>query len=83
MIASPIGANCEVVEHGWNGYLAAPEDEWHSMLRLLIDDLDLRRRMGRLRPRGGPLALTLSRDVAALCPHPGRSSCARKPICTV
>ncbi len=46
VIASPVGANCDVVEHGRNGYLAASEEDWHSMLRLLIDDPDLRHRMG-------------------------------------
>ena len=46
VIASPVGANCEVVEHGRNGLLASSQEDWHSMLRLLIDNPDLRRHMG-------------------------------------
>jgi glycosyltransferase involved in cell wall biosynthesis len=46
VVASPVGANREVVEHGRNGYLAATQDDWHSMLRQLVDDPEMRRRMG-------------------------------------
>ncbi len=46
VVASPVGANCEVVDHGRNGYLANSQDEWQSMLRTLIDQPALRRRMG-------------------------------------
>jgi glycosyltransferase involved in cell wall biosynthesis len=46
VIASPVGANCEVVKQSWNGYLADTQDDWHITLRTLIDDLGLRRRMG-------------------------------------
>jgi glycosyltransferase involved in cell wall biosynthesis len=47
VVASPVGANCDVVEHGRNGYLAETQEDWHSVLRTLIDDPELRRRMGR------------------------------------
>lgn len=46
VVASPVGANCEVVEHGRNGYLAATQDDWHSLLRQLVDEPEMRRRMG-------------------------------------
>jgi glycosyltransferase involved in cell wall biosynthesis len=46
VIASPVGANCEVIRQSWNGYLADTQDDWHTTLRTLIDDLALRRRMG-------------------------------------
>jgi glycosyltransferase involved in cell wall biosynthesis len=46
VVASPVGANCEVVEHGKNGYLAATQDDWYFMLRQLVDDPEMRRRMG-------------------------------------
>jgi glycosyltransferase involved in cell wall biosynthesis len=46
VVASPVGANCEVVTHGRNGFLASAPEDWHSALRLLIDDPALRRRMG-------------------------------------
>jgi glycosyltransferase involved in cell wall biosynthesis len=75
VIASPVGANCELVEHGWNGYLADTQDEWHSMLRLLIDDPALRRRMGKC---GRDLARTPllfgRRCVATLRRDPDRGS---------
>ena len=46
VIASPVGANCELVEHEVNGYLAETQEEWHLSLRTLIDHQDLRRQMG-------------------------------------
>lgn len=46
VIASPVGVNREIVEHGVNGYLAAGEAEWTEALGSLIDDAELRRRFG-------------------------------------
>lgn len=46
VIASPVGANCEVVQHGTNGFLADSTNEWITALRALIDDPALRRRLG-------------------------------------
>jgi len=45
VIASPVGANRQVVEHGVNGFLAETPEEWTQALRALSDP-DLRRRMG-------------------------------------
>ena len=45
VIASPVGANRRVVEHGVNGFLAQTPDQWAQALRALADP-DLRRRMG-------------------------------------
>src|SRR5207253_7756734 len=45
VIASPVGANAQVVQHGVNGFLADSPDEWADALRRL-EDPDLRRRMG-------------------------------------
>lgn len=36
-----------VVRHGENGYLAGSDDEWQQYLQRLIEDPDLRARMGR------------------------------------
>lgn len=47
VVASAIGSNLEIVEDGVNGFLARTDDEWHDRLRTLLDDADLRRRMGR------------------------------------
>lgn len=46
VVASPVGSNREVVEHGKNGYLADSDDDWRSLLRLLVDDPELGRRLG-------------------------------------
>jgi glycosyltransferase involved in cell wall biosynthesis len=45
VIASPVGANAQVVQHGVNGFLADSPEEWADALRRL-EDPDLRRRMG-------------------------------------
>jgi len=45
-VASPVGANREVVVEGETGLLAATPEEWVRSLRLLLGDLDLRQRLG-------------------------------------
>jgi L-malate glycosyltransferase len=46
VVASAIGTTPLVVRHGENGFLVSSDDEWLEALRSLIDDPDLRRRMG-------------------------------------
>lgn len=46
VIASPVGVNADIVEHGVNGFLAQTEAEWGEAIRTLLDDPDLRQRMG-------------------------------------
>jgi glycosyltransferase involved in cell wall biosynthesis len=46
VIASPVGANVQVVQHGVNGFLADTVEAWASALRKLAANPDLRRRMG-------------------------------------
>lgn len=46
VIASPVGAARDIVEHGVNGMLAETADEWESALGALIADAGLRSRMG-------------------------------------
>jgi len=44
-VATPLGSNPDVVQHGVTGFLADSEGEWVEYLKLLIKDHDLRRRM--------------------------------------
>ncbi|HZF42590.1 MAG TPA: glycosyltransferase family 4 protein [Sphingomonadaceae bacterium] len=46
VVASPVGVNGSMVEHGFNGYLARTPEEWRVALLLLLEDKDRRRRMG-------------------------------------
>ena len=46
-IMSPVGVNSEIVQDGANGFLAGGVEEWVEKLSRLIDDADLRRRMGQ------------------------------------
>ncbi len=46
-VCSPVGVNCEMVQDGVNGYLAATDEEWVAKLSRLIEDANLRREIGR------------------------------------
>lgn len=45
-IASPIGVNNEIIKEGVNGYLCSDEDDWVNALKQLINDRELRQRLG-------------------------------------
>jgi glycosyltransferase involved in cell wall biosynthesis len=45
-LASPVGVNSELTEHGITGFLADTQREWFEALRILITSPDLRTRMG-------------------------------------
>jgi glycosyltransferase involved in cell wall biosynthesis len=45
-IMSPVGVNKKVIQHGVNGYLAENEKDWIECLELLINDAQLREKMG-------------------------------------
>lgn len=46
VIASPIGVNEKIVEHGVNGYLASTDGEWLDAFDQLKNNIDKRRQMG-------------------------------------
>jgi len=44
-VASPVGANCDVVQDGENGLLAATDEEWIGKLSLILENSLLRQRL--------------------------------------
>lgn len=46
VVASPIGANVDIVEDGKNGFFAVEPEDWVAHLASLLSDDDLRQRMG-------------------------------------
>jgi glycosyltransferase involved in cell wall biosynthesis len=45
-VMSPVGVNNEIIEHGVNGFLAKTDKDWEQILIQLIDDKNLRERIG-------------------------------------
>lgn len=58
-VASSVGANREVIEHGRNGLLASTDDEWVANISRLVDDTEERMRLGQAARR------TVERDYEA------------------
>lgn len=46
-VCSDVGVNREVIEHGRNGFLAKDKEEWLKNLKNLIDNVELRKNLGR------------------------------------
>lgn len=46
VVATPIGINSGIVKEGVNGYLAKNAEEWQTKLSLLIQNPELRKKMG-------------------------------------
>ncbi len=47
VVASPVGANTQIIHDGVNGFLASSEKEWVKKLSLLIKNPELRRKLGK------------------------------------
>lgn len=85
VIASPVGVNAKIVQHGENGFLASTEQEWRAALETLAGNRDLRARMGAAGralavkkyslASQGPLVVDVLRAAAGLAPaFPQRAS---------
>lgn len=82
VVASPVGVNAEIVEHGVNGFLASTDAEWREALETLLHDAKLRERMGAAGRRKverqyslqvwGPRVAAMLRDVAERGPTRSR-----------
>jgi glycosyltransferase involved in cell wall biosynthesis len=46
VVASPVGANCVIVQNNVNGFLASELQEWEEAVIKLIDNYQLRKQMG-------------------------------------
>lgn len=46
-VMSDVGVNSDIIEHGKNGFLASTEQEWVDCLSLLIENSDLRHKIGQ------------------------------------
>ncbi len=47
VVASAVGANIKIIDHGKNGFLVESEKEWVKALTMLSEDKELRQKMGR------------------------------------
>ena len=47
VVASPVGVNCQIVEHGVNGFLAESPAQWEQAMKTLLANPALRQRMGQ------------------------------------
>lgn len=45
-IASPVGMNTQIIQHGQNGFLCSTEGEWIATLERLIVNINLRKQIG-------------------------------------
>ena len=45
-LMSPVGVNTEIIHNGCNGYLPGSEEEWVNYISILIEDENLRKKMG-------------------------------------
>ena len=46
-VASPVGVNADILKGNRVGLAASNDDEWFEALRLLVDDVELRHKLGR------------------------------------
>jgi glycosyltransferase involved in cell wall biosynthesis len=80
VVASPVGVNQQIVNHGDNGFLAESAEQWVGSLSRLMEDADLRCRMGAsgraLVERTFAIQVTAPRLAALLRRAAARKACA-------
>ena len=74
VVASPVGVNSKIVDHGVNGFLARSKEEWFEALTTLRENPELRRKLGEAGRKKvekeyslqvtGPRLLTILKNVA-------------------
>lgn len=64
-VASAVGVNTDIIEHGASGFLVSDSSEWQRYLELLIEDLALRRRMASNARR----RIVTDYSIASVLPH--------------
>lgn len=62
-VVSNVGANKDIVNHGINGYLAGTQEEWIEKLSMLIQNPELRERIGREGRRTAEERFSLERNL--------------------
>lgn len=67
VVASSIGEQKYVVKHGVNGFLAKNEEGWYQYLKMLIENDDLRERMGKHGRETAEKELSLNVNGRKLC----------------
>jgi glycosyltransferase involved in cell wall biosynthesis len=65
-VASAVGANRDIIEDGIDGFLCRDEADWTRALLAAIDDVDLRRRIGRTARAKAEARYSLARQVDRL-----------------
>lgn len=77
VIASPVGVNRAIVEHGVNGFLAETAEEWLEAINILTTSPELRLKMGRAGRKkveeeyslqvAAPRLLKIIQDTVSIC----------------
>lgn len=65
-VASPVGVNSEIIQHGVNGYLATGEAEWCESLRVLLKNPELRNSLAEAGKNTIQSSYSVSRNLSIL-----------------
>src|SRR5262249_19781352 len=65
-VATPLGSNVDVIEHGKTGYLARNDEEWVAFLEKLLAEPELRAEMSRRAAEVAHARFTLAAQASAI-----------------